>query len=86
MQYITGYGDSLTSQPTVFHTDDQCIKQEKEFRNCHREIVVLVPPPVVNLHVARTALTAVRLAWEQPDLSACNNFKGYQVYLSSSYS
>jgi len=42
----------------------------------------LVPPPVINLHVARTAMTAVRIAWEQPDLSGCQFFKGYQIYLS----
>ena len=40
-----------------------------------------MPPPIVNLHVARTTATAIRLAWEQPDLSACNFFKGYQVYI-----
>jgi len=28
-------------------------------------------------------MTAVRIAWEAPDLSACNSFKGYQIYLST---
>jgi len=27
-------------------------------------------------------MTAVRIAWEAPDLSACQFFKGYQIYLS----
>jgi len=26
-------------------------------------------------------MTAARIAWDMPDLSACNSFKGYQVYL-----
>jgi hypothetical protein len=43
---------------------------------------LLVPPPVINLHAARTTMTAVRIAWEAPDLSACNSFRGYQTYLS----
>jgi hypothetical protein len=43
---------------------------------------LLVPPPVINLHAARTTMTAVRIAWEAPDFSACNSFKGYQTYLS----
>jgi hypothetical protein len=43
---------------------------------------VLVPPPVINLHAARTTMTAVRIAWETPDLTACNLFKGYQTYIS----
>jgi len=42
----------------------------------------LVPPGVINFHVARTTTTAIRLAWETPDLTVCNSFKGYQVYLS----
>jgi hypothetical protein len=42
----------------------------------------LVPPSIINLHVARKTMTAVRIAWEPPDLSAFNFFKGYQVYLS----
>ncbi len=42
----------------------------------------LVPPPVTNLHAVRSTMTATRIAWEPPDLSSCNSFKGYQVYLS----
>jgi hypothetical protein len=42
----------------------------------------LVPPAIINLHVARTTMTAIRLAWESPDLRGCNVLKGYQVYLS----
>ncbi|CAF1204358.1 unnamed protein product [Rotaria sordida] len=41
-----------------------------------------LPPPVINLHVVRTTMTAVRIAWESPNLSACNSFKGYQIYLN----
>ncbi|CAF4375930.1 unnamed protein product, partial [Rotaria sordida] len=26
-------------------------------------------------------MTAARIAWDPPDLSGCNSFKGYQVYL-----
>jgi len=26
-------------------------------------------------------MTAARIAWDLPDLSACNSFKGYQIYL-----
>jgi hypothetical protein len=26
-------------------------------------------------------MTAVRIAWDLPDLSVCNSFKGYQIYL-----
>jgi hypothetical protein len=45
-------------------------------------VVFLVPPAVSNLHVVRASVAAARLAWQAPDLSACNSFKGYQVYLS----
>jgi hypothetical protein len=41
----------------------------------------LVPPPVNNLHLVRATMTAVRIAWDLPDLSLCNSFKGYQIYL-----
>jgi hypothetical protein len=27
-------------------------------------------------------MTAARVVWDIPDLSVCNSFKGYQVYLS----
>jgi hypothetical protein len=46
-------------------------------------IIFLVPSSVNNLHVERATMTAARIAWEPPDLSACNSFKGYQVYLST---
>ncbi|CAF3561895.1 unnamed protein product [Rotaria sp. Silwood1] len=39
-----------------------------------------LPPPVINLHIVRTTMTAARIGWESPDLSACNSFKGYQIY------
>jgi len=42
----------------------------------------LVPPPVNNLHAVRSTMTATRIAWDPPDLSTCNSFRGYQVYLS----
>ncbi len=35
-----------------------------------------------NLHFIRATMTAARIAWDPPDLSVCNAFKGYQVYLS----
>jgi hypothetical protein len=28
-------------------------------------------------------MTAARIAWDIPDLSACNSFKGYQIYLGT---
>ncbi len=43
---------------------------------------LLVPPLVINLHAARTTMTAIRIAWKSPDLSACSSFRGYQTYLS----
>ncbi|CAF3077821.1 unnamed protein product [Rotaria sp. Silwood2] len=42
-----------------------------------------LPPPVINLRVVRTSTIAIRIAWEPPDLSACNSFKGYQTYLNN---
>ncbi|CAF2125401.1 unnamed protein product [Rotaria magnacalcarata] len=65
IQYLTCHGDSIRSDPVVFHTDEE------------------LPPPVNNLHVVRRTMTAARIGWEQPDLSACNSFKGYQVYLNN---
>ncbi|UJR32015.1 hypothetical protein I4U23_019485 [Adineta vaga] len=41
-----------------------------------------LPPPVNNLHVERTTMTAVRIAWDPPDLTACNSLRGYQTYLN----
>lgn len=41
-----------------------------------------VPPPVSNLHVVRTSMIAVRVAWDPPNFEACDSLKGYQVYLS----
>ncbi|CAF3805071.1 unnamed protein product [Adineta steineri] len=41
-----------------------------------------LPPPVNNLHVERATMTAVRVSWDSPDLSACNLVKGYQTYLN----
>lgn len=41
----------------------------------------LVPPPVTNLHLIRATMTAARIVWDIPDLSGCNSFKGYQIYL-----
>ena len=29
-------------------------------------------------------MTAARIAWDLPDLSGCNSFKGYQVFLGKS--
>ncbi|CAF1591800.1 unnamed protein product [Rotaria sp. Silwood1] len=42
-----------------------------------------LPPPVNNLHIVRRSMTAARITWESPDLSECNSFKGYQVYLDN---
>ncbi|UJR14720.1 hypothetical protein I4U23_001713 [Adineta vaga] len=39
-------------------------------------------PSVINLHVVRTTMTAVRIAWVSPDLTTCYSFKGYQIYLN----
>ncbi|CAF3403831.1 unnamed protein product, partial [Rotaria sp. Silwood2] len=66
VQYVTSHGDSIPSDPTLFHTDEE------------------LPPPINNLHVVRRTMTAARIAWESPDLSGCNSFKGYQVYLDNS--
>jgi hypothetical protein len=63
----------------TFVTSNICLRLESKYINFW---FLLVPPPVINLHVARTTMTAVRIAWEIPDLTACNSFKGYQIYLS----
>lgn len=42
----------------------------------------LVLPAVSHLHVVRTAMTAVRIGWESPDVNMYDLFKGYQIYLS----
>ncbi|CAF0818705.1 unnamed protein product [Adineta ricciae] len=39
-------------------------------------------PCVTNLHTVRTSMTAVRIAWDSPDLTTCYSFKGYQIYLN----
>ncbi|CAF1343175.1 unnamed protein product [Adineta steineri] len=41
----------------------------------------LVIPSIINLHVVRTAMTAVRIAWESLDINTCHSFKGYQTYI-----
>ncbi len=80
IQYITDEGESVISDPTVFHTDDECNKILIDMKFVF--FFGLVPPAIINLHVARTTMTAIRLAWESPDLRGCNVLKGYQVYLS----
>ena len=84
IQYLTCHGDSVRSDPVVFHTDEECkqIWRKHKFTNFY---FYLVPPPVNNLHVVRRTMTAARIGWEQPDLSVCNSFKGYQVYLSKTF-
>ena len=84
IQYITPEGENIRSDPVVFRTDDEC-KRNKQTRYqnlvniCH-----LVPPSVNNLRVERTTMTAARVAWDPPDLTACNSLRAYQIYLGKS--
>ena len=53
----------------------------KKISNFDHWLIFLVPPPINNLHLVRATMTAARIAWDLPDLSGCNSFKGYQIYL-----
>lgn len=83
IQYVTSHGDSVRSDATIFRTDDEC-KDQVLVRLAVYTHPVLVPPPVTNLHLVRTTMAAARITWDLPDLSACNSFKGYQVFLGES--
>ena len=79
IEYFTTTSESARSDPVHFRTDD-----ERKALSQHTRLIPLlysVPPVVSNLHVARTTMTGARVAWEPPDLSVCNSWKGYQVYL-----
>lgn len=61
------------------------VSELKERKQSSRNLLInfiLVPSPIQNLQVVRTAMSGVRLVWDPLDLSCCNTFKGYQVYLS----
>jgi hypothetical protein len=84
IQHVTAYGDSIVSEPTHFSTDEQCERIESMamiFYTISRQC--LVPTQVINLHVVRTSMTAVRIAWESPNPDTSQSFKGYQIYLGS---